>query len=104
MSLVKSWDARIEAVEVRGNCGAGFVKGEKFVLSGKTGCIDFKNSDRVCYWALSDLMPALLGIHLGVDPKELGMSNEKDVAYMCCSDPGPPYTPGGNVVFKITKL
>ncbi|GEM_PF-5498513 len=36
----------------------------------------------------------------GVDPIELGLSKEKDVAYIQCVDPGEPYTEGGTVIFK----
>ena len=100
--LVKLFDIVVEVAEVKGVCDAKLKKGDKFVLSGPN--IDLEKSDGVCYWALSDLMPAMLSIQLGHDPKELTLSNESGVAYMCCSDPGPPYTPCGNVVFRIKKL
>jgi len=100
--MVRLKDILVEVVEVTGNCDAGLKKGDKFVLSGAN--IDLKRSDKICYWALSDLMPALFSLQLDHDPKELGLSKEAEVAYMCCSDPGPPYTPGAHVLFKARKL
>ena len=95
-------DILVEVAEVNGKCDAGFAKGDKFVVTGAN--IDLKRSDKVCFWALSDLMPALFSLQLGHDPKDLGLSNENGVAYMCCSDPGPPSTPGAHVLFRIRGL
>lgn len=103
--MVELFDLVCEVAEVTGSCVANFKKGTTFVLGGD-GTIDLRRSDqpeKLCYWALSDLMPALLSLHLGHDPKELGLSNETGVACIRCSDPGPPYTPGGSVLFKIRK-
>jgi uncharacterized repeat protein (TIGR04076 family) len=99
--LAKSCDIVVEVVEVKGVCDAKLQKGDRFVLSGAN--IDLRRSDRICYWALSDLMPAVFSMQLGHDPKELGLSNESGAAYMCCSDPGPNRTPGGNVLFRLKK-
>lgn len=97
------FDIVCEVVEVTGNCDVKFKKGEKFVLS-PDGNIDLKRSDKVCWWALSGLMPGLFPVQLGLDPKTLNMSNESGVAYMRCTDVGPPYTAGGNVLFRIKRL
>jgi uncharacterized repeat protein (TIGR04076 family) len=99
---VRLCDVMVEVVEIRGHCDAGLKVGERIVLSGAN--LDLQKSNKVCYWALSDLMPALYSLQLGHDPKELGLSTESGIAYMCCSDPGPPRTPGGNVVFKIRQI
>jgi hypothetical protein len=40
----------------------------------------------------------------GVSFKELGLAKEEgDVGYVQCLDPGPPYTPGGTVIFEIRR-
>ncbi len=101
--MVQLLDLLCEVIDVKGRCDASLKKGDRIILR-KDFTIDLEKSDRVCYWALSDLMPCLFALHLGHDPREIGMSDEKGVAYLQCSDPGPPITPGGNVLFKISRL
>lgn len=88
----------IEVIEVKGKCIAGYNTGDKFEIN-QNVCVD---GEKVCYFALSSLMPAILALQLGNDPKDIGLSKENTIAYMQCSDPGEPLTPGGTAVFKIS--
>ena len=45
-------------------------------------------------------MHYVVALRDGADPRKLGLSKEKDVAYIQCVDPGEPYTEGGAVIFK----
>ena len=87
----------VEVVEVRGKCVAGYKVGDSFEIN-QNVCVE---GDKICYLALSSLMPAILALQLGNEPKDIGLSKEVGVSYMQCSDPGEPFTPGGVVIFKI---
>ncbi len=87
----------VEVVEIKGRCVAGYKVGDRFEINQNVSV----DGDKICYLALSSLMPALLALQLGNNPKEIGFSSEDRIAYLQCSDPGPPFTPGGTVVFKI---
>ncbi len=86
-----------EVVEVKGRCIAGYEVGDRFEINRNVSV----DGDKICYFAISSMMPALLAIQQGSDPKAMGLSQEEGTAYMQCSDPGEPYTPGGTVIFKI---
>ncbi|MCL5986368.1 MAG: TIGR04076 family protein [Actinobacteria bacterium] len=89
----------IEIVEVTGRCLAGLKAGNVWEVT-ENVCVVGEN---LCYFALSSLMPVLLTIQMGTDPKSLGLSNESGVGYMQCSDIGDLLTPGGKVTFKISE-
>lgn len=100
--MVTVKDVLMKVVKVEGVCEAGYKVGDKIYIHGCN--IDLEKSDKVCYWALSSLMPALFAIQAGLEPSEVGLSKEKNVAYMACSDIGEPYTLGGRVIFKIAPV
>ena len=87
----------VEVVEVKGRCAAGYNVGDKFEVNQNVSL----DGDKICYFAVSSLMPALLALQLGNNPKSIGLSRDEGAAYMQCSDIGHPYTPGGTVIFKI---
>ena len=87
----------VEVVEVKGKCVAGYKVGDSFEIN-QNVCVE---GDKICYFALSSLMPAILALQLGNEPKDIGLSKEVGVSYMQCSDPGEPFTPGAVVIFKI---
>lgn len=89
----------IEVAEVNGRCVAGYQVGDKFEIN-KNVSID---GHKICYFAISSLMPAILALQMGNEPSQIGLSKEKNVAYMQCSDPGEPLTKGGTVIFKIKE-
>lgn len=100
--MVELKDLLIEVVKVEGFCDAAYKVGDKMYIKGSN--INLEKSDKVCYWALSSLMPALFALQTGLEPSGVGLSKEKNVAYMACSDIGEPYTKGGRVIFKISVL
>ena len=87
----------VEVVSVEGYCLAGYKVGDTFEVN-KNVSLD---GQKLCYFAISSLMPVILALQLGNEPSGIGLSKEKGAAYMQCSDPGSPITPGGSVVFKI---
>jgi uncharacterized repeat protein (TIGR04076 family) len=89
----------IEVVDVTGRCLAGLKIGNIWEVS-ENVCVVGEN---ICYFALSSLMPVLLTVQMGTDPKSIGISNESGVGYIQCSDIGDPLTPGGKVTFKIRE-
>lgn len=85
-----------EVVEVRGQCplyrpGDRIII-EEFWISGE--------SRRPCIHALPTLLHYALALREGADPVKLGLTEEGREAFVQCPDPGPPYTPGGTVIFK----
>lgn len=87
----------VEVTDVKGKCDTKLKIGDKWTIT-EDFCIEGKN---ICYFAVSSLMPVLFALQTGTEPKEMGLSKEDGIAYMQCSDPGPPLTPGGTVTFKI---
>lgn len=87
----------IEVIEVKGRCIAGYEVGDKIEVNRNASV----TGDKICYFALSSLMPAILAIQINNNLENIGLSREKNVAYMQCSDPGEPFTPGGSVIFRI---
>jgi len=87
----------VEVISVEGKCLAGYKIGDTFEIN-KNVSLD---GPKLCYFAISSLMPIILALQLGAEPGSIGLSKEKDAAYLQCSDPGDPLTPGGKVVFKI---
>lgn len=87
----------VEVIEKKGRCAAGYEIGDKFEIN-KNVSID---GNKICYFAISSLMPCFIALQMGSRPKEIGLSKEEEVSYMQCSDPGEPFTPGGTVIFKI---
>jgi len=94
-------DLIIEVVKVEGSCAAGYKVGDKIYISGAN--VDLQKSTKVCYWALSSIMPLIFSMQSGIEPSEFGFSDEKGVAYIACSDIGKPYTRGGRVIFKVIR-
>lgn len=87
----------VEVVDVKGKCDTKLEVGDKWTIT-EDFWIEGK---KICYFAISSLMPILFAMQTGVKPEEMGLSKEEGVAYMQCSDPGPPLTLGGTVTFKI---
>ncbi len=59
-----------------------------------------EKSDKVCGYALSNIMPVTFAVRLGVNLDELGLKGR----LWQCVDPGPPYTEGGTVLFEVLPL
>ena len=91
----------IEVSEIRGKCPV-YKKGDKIVIDGPE--IDLEKTDAICIHALAPLLHYVVALRDRVDPRKLGLSKEKDVAYIQCVDPGEPYTKGGTVIFKCYRV
>jgi uncharacterized repeat protein (TIGR04076 family) len=94
---MKLW---VEVIDIKGICPI-FEIGDKILIDGPQ--IDTKNTDALCIHALPSLLHFILALREGADPMKLGLSKEEGVAYIQCPDPGKPFTPGGTVIFKITR-
>ncbi len=87
--------------EVRGRCPVHKV-GDKIIV--EVPKIDTSNTDTLCVHALGPLLSMLTALSRGVSFKDLGLATEEgDVGYVQCLDPGPPYTAGGTVLFEIRR-
>ena len=93
----------IDVVEVRGYCPVHKV-GDKIVIADPE--IVLEKTDALCTHALSSLLHYVLVLEQGADPVSLGLSKKEDGAhaYIQCVDPGEPYTEGGTVIFRISKV
>lgn len=91
----------IEVCAIEGKCPVHKV-GDRIVIDGPR--IVLEQTDAVCVHALSSLLHYVIALEEGIDPRKLGLSKEKDKAYINCVDPGEPYTNGGTVVFKCQRI
>ena len=86
----------IKACESRGTCPVYHV-GDQMVINGPKILVE--KTDAICIHALSTLLHYVVALDDGSDPVKLGLSKDKEHAYMQCVDPGEPYTRGGTVIF-----
>jgi len=91
----------IEVCEVKGFCPVHKV-GDKIVIDGAE--LVLERTDAVCVHALSSLLHYVVALDEKADPRKLGLSKEKEKAYIQCVDPGEPYTSGGTVIFKCRRI
>jgi uncharacterized repeat protein (TIGR04076 family) len=91
----------IEVCEIKGKCPVHKV-GDKIVVDGPR--IVLEQTDAVCVHALSSLLHYVIALDEGVDPRKLGLSKERENAYIQCVDPGEPYTSGGTVIFRCRRI
>ena len=94
---------KIEVVEIRGTCPV-YKVGDKIMIDDPK--ILLQKTDALCTYALSSLLHYVLALERGADPVSLGLSKQEDSAnaYIQCVDPGEPYTKGGTVIFRISKV
>jgi len=87
--------------EVRGRCPVHNV-GDRIVV--QVPKIDTANTDTLCVHALGSMLSMLVALARGVSFKDLGLAtDEGNVGYVQCLDPGPPHTAGGTVLFEIKR-
>ena len=91
----------IEICEVKGKCPV-HKKGDKIIIDGPK--IVLERTDALCVYALSSLLHYVIALDEEVDPRKLGLSKERNSAYIQCVDPGEPYTSGGTVVFRCRRI
>ncbi len=83
--------------KVEGTCPV-FKQGDQFTV--KEGYI-LDTDIPVCIHAMVSIIHFLPLLARGFTGSELGLCKNSDEAYVACPDPGPPYTYGGKVIFKI---
>ena len=91
-------DVEIIAREVKGGCAARIKPGDRVVMRGAN--ISLEESGPVCGYAFCGVFPVVMAVRLGVDLDNLGLEGR----LWKCADPGPPYTPGGTVLFEVRAL
>ena len=92
---------QIEVCEIRGKCPV-YELGDKMIIDGPK--IVLARTDAVCVHALSSLLHYVIALDEAVDPRKLGLSKVETNAYIQCVDPGEPYTEGGTVIFKCSRV
>lgn len=85
-------------VEIRGKCPV-YEVGDKIVINGAE--IDLEKTTKICMHSLPSILHYVVALREGVDAKKLGLSKDGKYAYIQCLDPGPPYTEGGTVIFRV---
>lgn len=90
----------IRVKEIVGHCPV-YKIGDKIILN-EGYKIDLARTDAVCMHSLASIMPYYNALFRGIDPRSLGLSRDKDKAYVQCLDPC-KYTGGGTVIFEITR-
>jgi uncharacterized repeat protein (TIGR04076 family) len=91
----------IKVCDIKGKCPVHKV-GDKIVVDDPR--IVLEETDAVCVHALSSLLHYVIALDEGVDPRKLGLSKERENAYIQCVDPGEPYTSGGTVIFRCRRI
>ena len=87
--------------DIRGRCPV-FRVGDKIVVEEPE--IALEKTDALCVHAFGSMLSMIIPLSRGISFKELGLSKEEgDIGYVQCLDPGPPYTPGGTVVFEVKR-
>jgi len=81
--------------EIKGSCAAGIKEGDVIYFSGAN--IVKEKSNEICGYALSNILPVVFACRMGVDFNKMGIGGR----LWQCVDPGPPYTPGGTVLFEV---
>jgi len=89
--------------EIRGKCPV-YKVGDRMLIDDPRILVN--KTDAICTHALSSLLHYSLVLQEGVDPVKLGLSKPQDRqhAYIQCVDPGKPYTDGGTVVFRCSRI
>ena len=91
----------INVKEIRGKCPI-YKVGDKIVIQPPE--IIPEQTDALCIHALGSMLSTLVPLSRGISFKELGLAHEEgNVGYIQCLDPGPPYTPGGTVIFEVRR-
>ena len=92
---------QVKVCEIKGHCPV-YKVGDKMTIEGARILLD--KTDAVCIHALSTLLHYVVALDEGADPVKLGLSRDREHAYMQCVDPGEPYTEGGTVIFDCYKI
>lgn len=92
---------QVKVCQIKGYCPV-YKVGDKMTIDGAKILLD--KTDAICVHALSTLLHYVVVLDEGADPVKLGLSKDKEHAYMQCVDPGKPYTEGGTVIFDCYRI
>lgn len=89
--------------QIRGKCPV-YKVGDRMMIDDPRILVD--KTDAICTHALSSLLHYVIALEEGVDSVKLGLSKPEDRkhAYIQCVDPGKPYTDGGTVIFRCSRI
>jgi len=91
----------IKVKEIRGKCPV-FKLGDKITVESPK--IIPEETDAICIHALGSMLTMIVALSRGINFKTLGLATEEgNVGYVQCLDPGKPYTQGGTVLFEIRR-
>ncbi|HDN01622.1 MAG TPA: TIGR04076 family protein [Candidatus Bathyarchaeota archaeon] len=99
LSKISVYQVEVIVEKVRGKCplyrpGDSFTVEGYFIKPGRTP---------VCIHAFSAMLTLLSAFSHGSSAVDLGIGSNEDVGYLQCPDPGPPYTHGGTVTFRLVR-
>jgi uncharacterized repeat protein (TIGR04076 family) len=86
--------------EIKGHCPVYRVE-DRIVLD-EGYRMNLGETHNVCMHSLSSILPYYIALYRDVDPRELGLSQDRGKAYVQCLDPC-EYTGGGTVILEIRK-
>jgi uncharacterized repeat protein (TIGR04076 family) len=89
--------------DIKGHCPV-YKVGDRIVI--RNPQIILEKTDALCTHALPSILHYALILEKNWHPFQLGLTKKEDQdnAYIQCLDPGQPYTEGGTVIFRITKI
>jgi len=93
------YQVQVIVERVRGKCPL-YKPGDSFTIN---GYYIEPGDTPICIHALSSMLTLLSAFSHGSSAVSLGIGREEDVGYLQCPDPGPPYTPGGTVTFRLIR-
>ena len=93
---MKLKDLLVEVAEVKGTCPV-YKVGMRFLI--KDG-FRLVSERALCMHSLLSIAPYYVALSRGIDPRDLGLSKEKNIAFVQCLDPC-KLTQGGTVIFAI---
>ena len=96
MGNIKPTRVSIEVISVKGQCAANYKPGDKMFI--EEFYIPPNQKCKICIHALNSFLTIILPYLKGVPAERIGF---KDAIYLQCPDPGPPYSKGGTVLFRI---
>ncbi len=98
---MKKYKVVIEVVDVKGYCPL-YKEGDR--VTAENFYFKTRESSNICLHAFVSMSTLLSSFLHGVSAKDLGLSEKEDEGFLECPDPGPPYTKGGRVVFKLRRI
>ncbi len=96
-----SYKIKITVEDIKGNCPIYRI-GDEIIFN--KYYIDTSKSAPVCIHAFLSMASIIYAASHGVSLKDTGIGENDDEGFLTCPDPGPPYTCGGSVLFKIRRI